>query len=126
MEYKELLATINVEQHDCSILLVDAKPLFHQKVDEYVATKGWPRLNYYALEEATAVLIPKIDRFSGSCPFGPFLEYLKVSLLEAELARLGEEAVHDFGYPVTSRTFDLFFEARVRSVLVLPSDLGIL
>lgn len=125
MEYSELLSTIDVGQHDCSLLLVDAKPLFRQRVAQYIATKGWPRLNYYPLEDATVLLIPKIDRFSEARPFERFLDGLKVSLLETELARLGEEAIHDFGYPINSETFDLFFEVQVRSVLVLPADLGL-
>lgn len=39
MDYNPLLATINVEQHECSLLLVDAKPLFHERVAEYVARR---------------------------------------------------------------------------------------
>lgn len=56
------------------------------------------------------VLIPKIDRFSRTGSFEEFLGDLKIKLLETELARLSEEAVSDFGYAITSSTFDLFLK----------------
>ena len=121
--YDDLFRTINVDNHDCSLLIVRAKQTFLHWVDAFVSKKGWQRYNNYPLDESTVLLITKVDRFSEANSLREFIDHIKPKLLESELTRVGAMA-QEFEHELTAATFDLYFEAEIQSALLLPSDFG--
>jgi hypothetical protein len=121
MDISKLIDTINVDDHDSSLLLVDPKPSMLEWLNSYVKGKRLEKLRLFYPEGNNSVIIPKIDRFSEPGSIGEFINRMKPGLLRMELRRF-QVTPEVFGYPITAETFDAFFTVSVREAVRLMSD----
>jgi len=123
MNIKSLCETIDIPNHEFSVVLANPKPVFLAWVDEFVAKKGMSQFQWYAPEQNLVLLIPSVNRFSQAGDFDTFLDTLKPKLLEAELGRFGATPA-DVPFAVSAESFDRMFELSVRESSFLMSDFG--
>jgi hypothetical protein len=121
MDIRKLIETINVNRHDCSLLLVDPKANMLEWLSSFVKGKRLEKLRLYYPEANHAVIIPKVDRFSEPGLLEDFINRMKPALLKRELRRF-QATPEDFGHPITAETFDAFFAVSIREAALLMSD----
>lgn len=121
MDISELIETINVNSHDCSLLLVDPKVSMLEWLSSFYKGKIHEKYRLYYAEGNLSVLIPKVDRFSKPGSLGDFINRVKPVLLRKELGRF-HVTPEDFGHPITAETFDAFFTFSIREAIYLMSD----
>ncbi|MFY9790689.1 MAG: hypothetical protein WAJ99_05870 [Candidatus Sulfotelmatobacter sp.] len=121
MNVSKLIETINVNNHDCSLLLVDPKPNMLEWLSSFYKGKIHEKYRLYYPEANHVVIIPKVDRFYEPGLLDDFINRMKPGLLRRELRRF-QAKPEDFGYPITVETFDAFFTASIREVALLMSD----
>ena len=115
-------STIDLERREFSMVIVDPRPNLLEWLDAFVKSKGREKYRFYAPEENTVLIIPKIDSFAEPGSLNDFLNEIKPKLLRAELSRF-RATPEDLG-PLTKETFDKFFELSVRSSPLFMSDLN--
>ena len=63
MNVSKLIETINVNNHDCSLLLVDPKPNMLEWLSSFYKGKMHEKYRLYYPEANHVVIIPKVERF---------------------------------------------------------------
>jgi hypothetical protein len=121
MDISKLIETIDINRHDCSLLLVDPKPNMLEWLSSFVKGKRLEKFRLYYPEANHAVIIPKVDRFSKLGLLEDFINRMKPALLNRELRRF-QARPEDFGHPITAETFDAFFTVSIREAALLMSD----
>ena len=121
MDFGKLIETINVNSHDCSLVLVDPKPNMLEWLSSFVQGKRLEKLRLYYPEANHVVIIPNVDRFSKPGLLEDFINRMKPGLLKRELRRF-QARPEDFGHPITAETFDAFFTVSIREAPILMSD----
>jgi len=124
MDISKLIETININRHDCSLLLVDPKPNMLEWLSSFYKGKIHEKYRLYYPEGNHAVIIPKVDRFSVPGSLADFINRMKPGLLGRELRRF-HVTQEDFGHPITTETFDAFFTVSIREAALLMSDCGL-
>ncbi|MCA9177575.1 MAG: hypothetical protein KDB14_23980 [Planctomycetales bacterium] len=113
------LERIDIEQMDCSVLIVEPKQELFSWLESRLSTQEPPKdwSDVYLPEENGVWVIPTIGAFGSSEAYRSFLREIKPTLLEIELQRFFLRETHQQGIAFDEATFDRFFELRHRDHL---------